>query len=219
MVSIRWFGHACFEVRADDYTIVIDPHDGSSIGLPKPSTEADLVLVTHDHFDHNAVEVVSKDTTRVLKMFFGEAVFDKVKVKGIKTFHDKFSGKRRGENTIYIIEIREYKIAHLGDLGHIPPRDVLNELMGVDVLMVPVGGVYTIDYQEAWSIVEETKPKITIPMHYWVKGLILPLRPVDDFLSLVKKIKVVRKDTNTIVLEEELLDTPKIILLKPPTQT
>ncbi|WFO76197.1 MBL fold metallo-hydrolase [Desulfurococcaceae archaeon MEX13E-LK6-19] len=217
MVTIRWFGHACFAISTNGYTIVIDPHDGSSIGLPRPDIKADLVLVSHDHFDHNAVEVVSKETTRVLKMFYGEADFGNIKVKGIKTFHDKYNGRRRGENTIYIVNIGEYKIAHLGDLGHIPSEEVLNELKDIDVLMIPVGGVYTIDYQEAWSIVEKTLPKITVPMHYWVKGLILPLHPIDDFLALVKKIKVVRKDGNDFILEDELMETPKIIILKPPT--
>jgi len=176
-----------------------------------------LVLVTHDHFDHNAVEVVSKENTRVLKMFYGEADLGNVKIKGIKTFHDKYGGSKRGENTIYVINVGSYKIAHLGDLGHIPSDEVLNELRDLDVLMIPVGGVYTIDYQEAWDMVSKIVPKITVPMHYWIRGFNLPLHSIDDFLSLVKKIRVVRSDKNYFKLDEELTDTPKILILAPPS--
>ncbi len=218
MVKITWHGHACFSIDYDGYIVVLDPHDGESIGLPRPDIKADLVLVSHDHFDHNAVEVVKKDGTRVLKMFRGEADLGIVKVKGIKTYHDKVGGRRRGENTIYIIENGGLKIAHLGDLGHIPDGDTLKLLENIDILMIPVGGVYTIGPDEAWAIVEKTRPKITIPMHYWIKGLRLPLHTIDDFLAYVKKIKVNRLNSNQVVIEKQALpEEPCIMILKPPT--
>ncbi len=214
MVRITWYGHACVGVVRDDgYTVVFDPHDGDSIGLKKPSVEADLVLVTHEHFDHNAVEVVSKPDTRVLRMFHGEVEVDDIIVKGLKTFHDKYEGRRRGLNTVYIVRISGYRIAHLGDLGHIPSDEILKELEGVDLLIIPVGGTYTIYPDEAWSIVEKVKPLNIMPIHYWVKGLTLPLQPIEDFIVYVKKYHIIRLDTNTFNLEDYENST---IIPKPP---
>ncbi len=203
MVKIIWCGHACVGiVRSDGYTVVIDPHDGVSIGLPKPSIRGDLILVTHDHFDHNAVEIVSKEYSRVMKEFRGEAIVDNIKITGIKTYHDKFEGRRRGENTIYVLEVDNYKIAHLGDLGHIPSENILDNLKGLDLLILPVGGTYTIYPDEAWKIIESVKPNNVLPIHYWVPGLTLPLHPIDDFIVYIKKYHVVRLDTNEFPLEE-----------------
>ena len=138
MVKITWLGHACFLIElSNGYKIVIDPHDGRSIGLPKPSVKADLVLVTHDHFDHNAIDIVRKEDTRVIKSLRGDAHVDDILIKGIRTYHDKEGGRRRGENTIYIIDVEGYKIAHLGDLGH-KPMEQLDLLKGVDVLNAEV---------------------------------------------------------------------------------
>ncbi len=203
MVKIIWCGHACVGiVRSNGYTIVIDPHDGISIGLPKPSIKGDLILVTHDHFDHNAVETVSKEDSRVIKEFRGEAIVDDIKITGIRTYHDKFEGKRRGENTIYVLEVDNYKIAHLGDLGHIPSEKILDNLKELDLLILPVGGTYTIYPDEAWKIIELVKPNNVLPIHYWVPGLTLPLHPIDDFIVYVKKYHVVRLNTNEFSLEE-----------------
>lgn len=204
MLVIGWCGHACVYIRRENgYTLVIDPHDGLSIGLPKPSVKGDLILVTHDHFDHNAVNVVVKQSSRIMKMFRGYIEVDDITVKGIKTFHDKFGGKRRGENTVYILEVDGYKIAHLGDIGEFPLRkEVQDELENIDLLILPVGGVYTIDPSEAWEIIVGASPRNVMPIHYWVKGLILPLFRIEDFLVHVKGYKVVRLDRNVYDLEE-----------------
>ncbi|ADV65013.1 MBL fold metallo-hydrolase [Desulfurococcus mucosus] len=203
MVRVSWHGHACVSILRDNgYTITIDPHDGYSIGIKRPEVKADLVLVTHDHFDHNAVDVVSKSgKTRVLKSFRGEAVVDDVRIRGFRTFHDKYKGKRRGENTVYIVEVDGKRIAHLGDLGDIPDASVLSALKGVDLLITPVGGTFTIEPGEAWSIIEEVKPLNVLPIHYWITGVTLPLKPIDEFLKAVKGYSVVRLDSNSFTLE------------------
>ncbi len=203
MVIVKWHGHACVEIVGENnYVIVIDPHDGDSIGLKKPDVKADLVLVTHEHFDHNAVEIVSKEDTRVLREFHGETSIDDIRVTGLLTYHDKFNGKRRGINTVYIIEIEGFKIAHLGDLGHIPGEEVMGKLRNIDLIAIPVGGTYTIYPDEAWSMVEQVNPRNILPIHYWVEGLTLPLHPIDDFLMYVKKYRVVRLNTNEFRLED-----------------
>jgi len=203
MVTVKWHGHACVEiVTSRGYSIVVDPHDGKSIGLEKPRARADLVLITHDHFDHNAYSVVAYEKTRVLKEFVGETRVDDLRIEGLLTYHDKFGGKRRGKNTVYLIEVEGQRIAHLGDLGHIPDEPVLSKLKNVDLLVIPVGGTYTIYPDEAWRIVELTTPNNVMPIHYWVEGLNLPLHPVDEFLIHVKKYQVVRLDTNSFNLED-----------------
>ncbi len=200
---IGWCGHACVYIKkSDGYTIVIDPHDGISIGLKRPNIKADLVLVTHDHFDHNAVNTVKKDTTRVLKEYIGLAELDGIIVEGYETYHDKYKGKRRGINTVYKVVVEGYSIVHLGDLGDYPPNEVKDKIKNADLLAIPVGGVYTIYPDEAWKLVEELEPRNILPIHYWVKGLILPLYRLEDFLVHVKKYHVIRLDSSEFNLED-----------------
>jgi len=213
-LELVWHGHAFFTLRlANGYVISIDPHDGLSIGLKRVRVESDLVLVTHDHFDHNAVEVVKKPSTRILKQFYGEVRVDDVVINGIKTFHDKHGGARRGENAVYIVDAEGLKIAHLGDLGHVPSGEVLNKMSKIDVLMIPVGGTYTIEPDEAWSIVENLGPRIVVPMHYWVKGLRLPLKTVDHFLKYAEKVRVDKLNTNLVSITPSNLPSETTVIV------
>ncbi|MGB9827781.1 MAG: MBL fold metallo-hydrolase [Thermosphaera sp.] len=201
-MKVTWHGHACVSLKlSNGYTIVFDPHDGGSIGLEKPNVKADLVLVSHEHFDHNAVEVVKKDKTRVFKEFVGEAVVDNVHVKGFESFHDKAGGKRRGRNTIYMVDVEGRRVSHMGDLGDKPSSDVISKLRGVDLLIIPVGGFYTIEPHEAWEVAESIEPRNILPIHYWIKGLNLPIKPVDEFLKHVKGFNIVRIDSRSFTLE------------------
>lgn len=203
MVTIKWHGHACVEVKSiDGFTIVFDPHDGESIGLKKPLVKADLVLVSHNHFDHNAVEVVSKENTRVLKEMHGELVINNIVIRGFKTYHDKYEGSRRGSNTIYYVEISGYKIVHMGDLGHIPPNNIIESIRRVNLLIIPTGGTYTVDPYEAWRIIELTEPLNILPIHYWIRGLTLPLYSIEEFLPHVKRYRVVKLTSNSFNLSE-----------------
>jgi L-ascorbate metabolism protein UlaG (beta-lactamase superfamily) len=201
-MKVAWHGHACVSLESSNgYTIVFDPHDGGSIGLERPGVKADLVLVTHDHFDHNAVDVVKKNRTCVFKEFVGEAVVDNVRIEGFESFHDKAGGKRRGKNTIYLVEVEKRRVVHLGDLGDKPSSDVVSKLRGVDLLIIPVGGFYTIEPYEAWDIARSLNPLNILPIHYWVKGLNLPIKPVDEFLKLVEGFNIVKLDSNFFTLE------------------
>ncbi len=213
-MELAWHGHAFFTLRlANGYVIAIDPHDGLSIGLKRVRVESDLALITHDHFDHNAVEVVKKPSTRVLKQFYGEARVDDVIINGIKTFHDKHGGARRGENAVYVVSAEGLRIAHLGDLGHVLSGEALNKLSKTDVLMIPVGGTYTIEPDEAWSIVESLSPRVVIPMHYWVKGLRLPLKTVDHFLKYVKGARINKLDTNSMPIASSNLPPENTVVV------
>ena len=212
-----WHGHACFEIRLKDgYTIALDPHDGVSIGLKAPTFKADLILVSHGHFDHDAVHVVKKPESIVLKSFIGEKKIDNIIVKGIPSYHDAHGGALRGKNTIYVIEAEGLRIAHLGDLGHILDEGTVSQLKPLDLLLTPVGGTFTIGPREAWELTKLIAPKITIPMHYKVPKLNLPLAPVDDFLRYVQ-YSVRRVDSNQVKIEKDKIPREsEVWILKPP---
>jgi len=187
LTIIRWHGHACFEIVSDRGVIIgIDPHDGVSLGIRPPMFKADVILVTHNHFDHNAIQVVSKPNSKVLDMFEGETAVGSIKIRGVRSYHDPYRGSLRGEIIIYNIEVDNMAITHLGDLGTIPEEKIFSKITPTDILMIPVGGVYTVGPSEAARVVEKIKPRIVVPMHYKIPGLRLGLKDVSDFLRKVR---------------------------------
>jgi L-ascorbate metabolism protein UlaG (beta-lactamase superfamily) len=179
MMCIRWWGHACFEI-SNGTVLVIDPHDGISIGIPPPKTKADIVLVTHDHFDHNQTRVVEKEGTHVV---YGEADIDGITVRTVAGYHDREDGARRGSITIFVVEYHGITLCHLGDLGHVIDNAMVDAIGDVDVLFVPVGGVFTLDAREALEVCRRVRTKVIVPMHYKIEGLSLPIEGVDAFLA------------------------------------
>ena len=120
---------------------------------------------------------------------------------------------------IYRLEVEGVRILHLGDLGHIPPQEVVNEVTPIEVLMVPIGGTFTIDAKEAYEVAKMLSPKVVVPMHYWVTGVNLPLAPLDSFLSIVD-YEVIKMDSNQWSISKEELDVmgpePKVVVFKLP---
>ncbi len=184
---IKWHGHACFEIR-DGIRIIIDPHDGRSIGIKPPRATADLVLVTHDHFDHNAVHVINGNFQVVSSG--GEYNFENAKIKGIGAYHDEVMGAKRGRITMYKILLEGISLLHMGDIGHILTKDQVREIGNVDIIFIPVGGIYTVDAKKAYENTKILNPKIVIPMHYKVPGLTLGIGSVNGFLSFFPKEKI-----------------------------
>ncbi|MDT7860675.1 MAG: MBL fold metallo-hydrolase [Saccharolobus sp.] len=205
---LKFFGHSCILI---DNKILIDPHDGGSIGLPKPPiNNADLILITHDHYDHNAYQIVQYKDVKI--NFYGSFTYDNYTIKGIKTYHDKYNGKLRGENSVYIIEKNGKKIVHLGDIGHLPNEKLYEEISEPDVLLIPIGGVITINYKEAIEIINKVNPRILVPIHYWIKGHYMPLDPPDDFISNINyKIKYLDFKNNEI--NEEIENNTKVVYI------
>ncbi len=213
-ISITWYGHSYFLMELGNTRIAIDPHDGGSLNLPEFRIQADAVLITHNHYDHNAVEMV--DAKRVVKWRRGNFTIGSFKVLGIGSYHDKASGTIRGENTIYIINFNNIRIAHLGDLGHLPDESFTKLLDGVEILMIPVGGVYTINAEEAWEIIKILNPKLVIPMHFWLPYSTLPLDPIDRFLSIAKARRL-RVTGNKITFSiDEIPEKSTIVVMQPP---
>lgn len=186
-MDITFIGHSSFRIKGKSASVVTDPFDSKSVGLNFPKVNADIVTISHDHDDHNKHELV-KDVRKVVAGP-GEYEIMGISIIGIRTFHDNKKGKDRGVNTIYLMEIDGMHLVHLGDLGHGLEQKVIEDIGDVDVLMIPVGGEYTIDHTLAAKIVQTIEPRITIPMHYQMKGLnkatFAKLTGVDDFVKEV----------------------------------
>ena len=183
-MKIQWLGHSSFRIIGSK-TIITDPF--GDIGLTFPEVRADIVTVSHGHHDHNAVELV-KGEPAIVDDAGMHKVAD-VSVMGYNTSHDEVQGAKRGGNIIYIIQMDGYRIAHLGDLGCMPDDNVMGALARVDVLLIPVGGNYTIDAKLAAKIVSEVQPRTVIPMHYKTPSLQVAVAGVEDFLSGMENVQ------------------------------
>jgi L-ascorbate metabolism protein UlaG (beta-lactamase superfamily) len=210
---ITWLGQACFRIQSGDLTVVIDPYS-KDIGLTPPRFKADVVLVTHDHYDHSNAESLAGEPMVIKGP--GEYEVKDVYVLGLETFHDDVQGKERGLNTIYKVGIEGMQVAHLGDFGEKEVRDqTLEELGDVDILLIPVGGKFTIDAEGAAKAIKKIEPKIVIPMHYKIPGLKIDLGGVDEFLKEMGTAKIEAQDKLTIKKKDLGEDEKtKVILLK-----
>lgn len=209
---ISWLGQSCFKIQSKDLTIAIDPFD-KTIGLRVPSFQADIALSTHDHFDHNNLSAI-KGSPYIINTP-GEYEIKNVFVFGIPSWHDEQQGALRGPNTIYVIKTENLTIAHLGDLGQPNLTEEQSEQIGsIDILMIPVGGNYTIDGKQAVDVINQIEPRIIIPMHYKIPELKLDIENLEKFLKEIgikpeepeEKIRIVKKDLPT--------EETKIIILK-----
>lgn len=174
-MKLEWFGHACFRLMGEGGSVVFDPYaDGSVHGLKLMRLFADAVICSHDHSDHNAADKV---VTSGRKMPF--------ELKQIPCFHDEARGALRGDNTISVVTVDGLTVAHMGDIGHMLDDDRLSALGRVDILLLPVGGVYTLDAEAAFELYRKIAPGVVVPMHYRSGSIGLQnVAPVSDFLRL-----------------------------------
>lgn len=207
MLQLRWHGHACWEIT-NDITLVTDPHDGKSIGIPAPSVTGDIILVSHDHYDHNSVKSVEKEDSKVITDDRKRSISD-IEIKGIESFHDEKQGAKRGKNIIFHFTIDGIKFCHLGDLGHDIDDETVSKIGEVDILFIPVGGTFTVDDRQAWKVIKKIKPKIIVPMHYKIGGLSLPIAGIDPFLEQ-SKYKVNHVGNEIDIEKEDLPTEPEI---------
>jgi len=175
-MKLTYFGHATFALEFAGLKVVTDP---CSIGYPVKPLCADVVTESHQHHDHN--DISGMQVARVLSEP-GECEISGVKFSTLSAFHDPQGGALRGKNLIFVIEAEGLKIAHLGDLGHVSGADGLEN---VDVMMIPVGGYYTINTDEALEIVRRVKPRVVVPMHFKTDRIDYPIETADRFASLI----------------------------------
>jgi L-ascorbate metabolism protein UlaG (beta-lactamase superfamily) len=188
IMEISWLGHSCFRIRGSHATIITDPYPPSlGYSLGKPT--ARIVTVSHQHSGHSYVQGVGGGPRSVTGP--GEYEISGVLIIGIATFHDREKGKKRGKNTVYLLDVDEIAVCHLGDLGHVLTAEQVEELGDVDVLLLPVGGVSTIDAPMAAEVVRQLEPKVVVPMHYKTEALSWELEPVERFLKEIGVEQVV----------------------------
>jgi len=179
-MEISWLGHSCFKIKGNQATVVTDPYSpDSGYSLGKPA--ANIVTVSHQHPGHSYVQGVGGEPKLVTRP--GEYEVSGVLIIGMATFHDREEGRNKGKNTVYLMDVDEVTVCHLGDLGHVLNSEQAEEMGSVDVLLLPVGGVSTIDASLASEVVRQLEPKVVVPMHYQTEALKRELEPVDRFLK------------------------------------
>jgi L-ascorbate metabolism protein UlaG (beta-lactamase superfamily) len=202
---ITWQGHSCFKIQdkigPDGVALVTDPFD-KEVGLKVPNFEADIVTISHDHHDHNNASAL-RGTPFIIDCA-GEYDRKGVLIEGIDSYHDEKQGADLGGNIIYRIEIDDISITHLGDLGTVLDNTQLEKLVGTDILLIPVGGKFTLDAKKAVEVISQIEPRIVIPMHYRTddsKNEQRDLDSVDKFIKEIgltptreEKLKISKKD-------------------------
>lgn len=199
-MRIKWLGHSCFKISSEKgIRIVTDPFDGN-VGYNLPSVETDIVTISHNHYDHNFIDCLNGDFEVVSKV--GNFYIKDISITGVHTYHDEVEGDKRGSNIVYIFDIDGLRVCHMGDIGHVLTEKQVEMIAHVDVLLIPVGGVYTVDYNDAKTIVEQLNPSIVIPMHYKTQALKFKLNPIDDFLKQFEDINMVSSQVTKITKED-----------------
>jgi L-ascorbate metabolism protein UlaG (beta-lactamase superfamily) len=185
-MKIKYFGHAAFLITSDaGVRIILDPYDPGAyreqLSYGPIKDPADIVLTSHDHGDHNGVKDIA-GSPQIVKGS-GTQTAKGITIKGVPTYHDSSKGSERGENTLFVLSVDDLKVCHLGDLGHVLGEKELRDLGPVDILLMPVGGLYTIDAKEATRVADQIKPRVIIPMHFRTRKCTFPIAPVDDFIK------------------------------------
>ena len=206
-MTISWFGQSCFRIEAKEGSILTDPF-AKEIGLKQPRIKDDVITVSHQHFDHNNVGDANPEAFIIQNP--GEYEKQGIAVRGIASFHDDKQGAERGPNTIYIYKAEDMTICHLGDLGHLLADAQVEAIGDIDVLMIPVGGTYTLDAKTAAAVIGQIEPKIIIPMHYKVPGLEVMLDGVEKF---IKELGLDPEKTDKYKISKKLLPAEEMKLI------
>ena len=208
-MEINWLGHSCFRIKGAQATVVTDPFSPDlGYSLDKPT--AHIVTLSHQHSGHSYLQGVGGEPRSVTGP--GEYEISGVLIMGIATFHDEERGSQRGKNTAYIMEVDEVSVCHLGDLGHVLDTEQVEEIENVDVLLLPVGGVSTINASRAAEVVRQLEPRVVIPMHYKTQVLNRELEPVDRFLREMGIKEVSSRSKLSLTTTNLPVDTQVVLL-------
>lgn len=212
-MDITYLGQSAFKLKTKNALLVTDPFDPEMVGLKFPKIEGvEIVTVSHQHEDHNYLGNIKE--VRMVIDGPGEYEVAGISVQGISTYHDAKKGEDRGLNTVYVYEAEGIRLAHLGDLGHKLTESDIEEIGTIDILMIPVGGFYTINAELASEIIRDIEPSIILPMHYRLEGmkneLAEKLSPLEDFLkacgmSVEKMDKLAIKKTDILETESKVI--------------
>ncbi|MGD0523000.1 MAG: MBL fold metallo-hydrolase [Candidatus Microgenomates bacterium] len=212
-MDINYLGLSSFKMKGKNASVVTDPFDPKVVGIKFPPIEADIVTVSHDHPDHNKIDLV-KNYVQAIKGP-GEYEIRGISILGFPSFHDDKKGELRGKNVVFVYEIDGLRICHLGDLGHNLSDEMVEEVGDIDILMIPVGGFYTIGPGVAAEIVRNIEPSIVMPMHYNTGELdqnaFGKLEKVDAFLKEIGM--TVERLPRLTIKKEELGENQKVVIL------
>lgn len=199
---ITWYGQSCFRIQSGELVLITDPFHKEMTGLRPPSGQADIVTISHEHEDHNNRDAIKGNPFIIDGP--GEYSLKGADIAGIQSSHNTKDGQERGNNIIFLIDMEDIRICHLGDQGQKLSDKQLEEIQGVDVLFVPAGGTYTLNAEEALEVINQLEPKIIIPMHYKVEGLKINLDSVDKF---AKEIGCKKENMNIprLVIKKKML--------------
>lgn len=208
-MEIVWLGHSCFRIKGKEATIITDPFD-KTLGYPMKKLTASIVTVSHDHPQHSFSKGI-EGSPRVISRP-GEYEIANVFINGITTFHDADKGEKRGENTVYLLQVEDVGICHLGDLGHVPTAEQIEQLSGTDILMVPVGGESTIGAAAAAETISLLQPRLVLPMHYKTEVVKMDLEPLERFLKEMGLKEVISQPKLTVSKANLPLETSVVVL-------
>lgn len=208
-MEIIWFGHSCFRLKGKAVSIITDPCP-PDLGYSLGRLSADIVTISHTHSGHTFTQAITGEF-RVLSGP-GEYELKSTFVTGISTWHDQVNGEKLGKNTVYLLEIDGLVLCHLGDIGHLPSSELIEEIGDIDVLFVPVGGVSTVGGTTAADMVRRLTPKLVIPMHYKTPVLTRNLEPVDKFLKELGLKEVPHQPKLSVTRSSLPLNTQVIVL-------
>jgi L-ascorbate metabolism protein UlaG (beta-lactamase superfamily) len=214
-MEIKRLGHSSFSIKSKQGTVITDPYLIDGLDYPK-GLQATIVTVSHGHDDHNNTSAIGGEPLVI--EYAGEYEKEFIRVEGFKTYHDKQKGAERGENIMYKITMEGMSVLHCGDLGHTLTKEILEEIGAIDILLIPVGGFYTIDATDAVSVAKDIEASIVIPMHYMEENMTEhemfkdKLQGVDDFLKKIGQQNVVKED-KLVVTKDMLLGSMRVVLL------
>ena len=211
-MKVKWLGHAAFLITSDSgTTIITDPYETSEgLKYGEIKEKADIVTISHEHGDHSNAAAV-QGNPQVLK---GTAEAKGISFKGISTTHDDKGGSERGSNTVFCFQVDGVRVCHLGDLGHLLTDNQVVEIGKVHVLLVPVGGHFTIDAKNATQVAEQVRTRVIIPMHFKNDKCVFPIDGVEEFIK--NKNNVTQVDGSEVAFAiPDLPSSPQIMVLKP----
>ena len=201
-MKLTYFGHSCFSLRFEGGPVLItDPFD-ESVGYPLCNASCDAALVSHDHFDHNHTQVLTGPFRTISTP--GEIEIGGARIRAMESFHDEKCGALRGKNLLFRVECEGLSVAHLGDLGHLPDEAQQAFLSGLDLLLLPIGGTYTIDTPEAEALLRLLRPKHAVAMHYRTAACNFNIRTCDAFAQdtsaayMPREIEITRENLKTL---------------------
>jgi len=214
-MDIKYLGHSSFFIKTKNAKIVTDPYSQESTGMKFPKTEADIVTISHDHADHNYIEGIKGEP--LVLTWPGEYEKNEVRVTGFSTFHDAKDGADRGPNVMYKFEDNDISLLHCGDLGHLLNDEITEQIGEIDVLMIPVGGFFTITAAEAVKVVNQIEPSMVIPMHYNLPGLnqetFANLQDISAFLKEIGAEDVQPVEKLTVRKDQLSAENTQVVIL------